>query len=305
MLLRLVMCGLLVATAALLLLSPLTSQGDVTLPADYLTAVAHSRALMAQAHTARAYQASLEDHRVDLGGYRLHLVCAGHGSPTVVFESGWPGGSSSWASVAPTIALQTRVCAYDRAGTGASDPGPSPRSPLRMVRELHVLLTRAHLPGPYVLVGHSFGGLLVRLFAATYPHDVAGMVLIDSSVFDLTGRCPFPTRFPLGVERVEECTADVRRTGFRPGLLGYKPLAVLLAGPDPSLIAAILRSTDADRAEQAWLWWQRHFTALSTRPLLVVVPQSNHMIQLTQPAYVIAAVVRTVEVARAKRGVQG
>jgi hypothetical protein len=131
------------------------------------------------------------------------------------------------------------------------------------------------------------------------------MVLIDSSVFDLMGRCPFPTQFPPGVERVEGCTADVRHIGFRPGLLGHKPLAVLLAGPDPSIIAAILRSTDADRAEQAWLWWQRHFTALSTRHLLVVVPQSNHSIQLTQPAYVIAAVDRTVEIARAERGVPG
>jgi pimeloyl-ACP methyl ester carboxylesterase len=167
-----------------------------------------------------------------------------------------------------------------------------------MVRELHLLLTRAQLPGPYVLVGHSFGGLLVRLFAATYPHDVAGMVLVDSSVFDLMGYCPFPTRFPPSVERVEGCTADVRRIGFRPGLLGHKPLAILLAGPDPSIIAAILRSTDADRAEQAWQWWQHRFTDLSTRHLFVVVPQSDHMIQQRQPAYVIAAIVRTVEAAR-------
>jgi pimeloyl-ACP methyl ester carboxylesterase len=201
--------------------------------------------------------------------------------------------------------LQTRVCVYDRAGTGASGAGPSPRTPLHMVRELHLLLTRARLPGPYVLVGHSFGGLLVRFFAATYPHDVAGMVLVDSSVFDLMGYCPFPTRFPPGVERVEGCTADVQRIGFRPGLLGHKPLAILLAGPDPSIIAAILRPTDADRAEQAWQWWQRRFTALSTRHLFVTVPQSNHMIQLTQPAYVIAAVVRTIEAARAEHGVQG
>ena len=97
----------------------------------------------------------------------------------------------------------------------------------------------------------------------------------------------------------------MRRTGFRPGLLGHKPLAILLAGPDPSIIAAILRPPAVEQTAQAWLWWQRHFTALSTRPLLVVVPQSNHMIQLTQPAYVIAAVVRTLETARAERGVQG
>jgi pimeloyl-ACP methyl ester carboxylesterase len=299
------MCGLFVATATLLLLPPLASQGYVTLPADYLTAVARSRELMTQARTTRAYQASREVRDVDIGGYHLHLVCAGHGRPTVVLEAGWPGGDASWAYVAPTIALQTRVCVYDRAGTGKSGVGPSPRTPLHMVGELHLLLTRAHLPGPYVLVGHSFGGLLVRLFAATYPHDVAGLVLVDSSVFDLTGHCPFPTRFPPGVERVEGCTADVQRIGFRPGMLGHKPLAILLAGADPSIIAAILRPTDAVQTEQAWLWWQRHFTALSTRHLLVVVPQSNHMIQLTQPAYVSAAVVWTFEAARAKRGVRG
>jgi pimeloyl-ACP methyl ester carboxylesterase len=266
--------------------------------------VAHARALMTQAHTARAYQASLEDRRVDIGGYRLHLVCAGHGSPTVVLEAGWPSGAGVWNAVAPTIALHTRVCAYDRAGEGQSDIGPAPRTPLHMVRELHLLLSRAHVPGPYVLVGHSFGGLLVRLFAATYAHDVAGMVLVDSSVFDLTGQCPFPTSFPPGVERVEGCTADVRHIGFRPGLLGHKPLAVLLAGPDPSFIASIFRPAAAERAEQDWQWWQHRFTALSTRSLFVVVPRSDHMIQLRQPGYVIAAVVRTLEAARTERGVQ-
>jgi pimeloyl-ACP methyl ester carboxylesterase len=284
---RLVMCGLFSTTAALLLfLTPPGSQGYVTLPVDHLSGVDRYGALMTQARTAMAYHASLEDRRVDIGGYRLHLVCAGHGSPTVVLEAGWPAGGDAWAGVAPTIALQTRVCVYDRVGEGSSDVGPSPRTPLHMVRELHLLLTRAHVPGPYVLVGHSFGGLLVRLFAVTYPHDVAGLVLVDSSVFDLKGYCPTP--FPLGRERVEGCTADVRRSGFQPGLLGHKPVVVLAAGMGPSQAAA-----------QLWQGLQHRFTALSTRHLFVVVAQSDHLINLRQPAYVIAAIAHTIQAVRA------
>ena len=118
---------------------------------------------------------------VDVGGYRLHINCVDTGSPTVVIDSGAGDWSATWSSwVQPGVAGTTRICTYDRAGLGWSDPGPLPRTAERFADELHTLLQRAGIPGPSVLVGHSLGGLTVRLFAHAYPAEVAGVVLIDS-----------------------------------------------------------------------------------------------------------------------------
>jgi pimeloyl-ACP methyl ester carboxylesterase len=116
---------------------------------------------------------------VDVGGFRLHANCTGTGSPTVVLESALGGSSLSWSLVQPTLERLTRVCSYDRAGFGWSDAGPLPRSASRLADELHVLLARASIPPPYVLVGHSYGGLVVRIFTHRHRADVAGLVLVD------------------------------------------------------------------------------------------------------------------------------
>jgi len=117
---------------------------------------------------------------VDVGGYKLHINCTGEGSPTVILESGWVESSSTWLLIQPEIAKTTRVCSYDRAGYGWSNPSPHPRTATWRADELHTLLVNANVPGPYVLVGHSLGGMLVRVYAYTYPDEVVGMVLVDS-----------------------------------------------------------------------------------------------------------------------------
>lgn len=116
---------------------------------------------------------------VDVGGHHLHIHCMGEGGPTVVFDAGLPGSSLSWCYVQPEIAKFARTCSYDRAGLGWSEPGPTPRSSEQIVEELHALLANAGIRPPYVLVGHSFGGLTVRLYASKYPDEVLGMVLVD------------------------------------------------------------------------------------------------------------------------------
>ncbi len=116
---------------------------------------------------------------VDVGGFKLHLTCAGQGSPTVILDAALGGSSVSWYHVQPEVARLTRVCSYDRAGFGWSEAGPAPRAAGRMVDELRVLLDRAGVPPPFVAVGHSFGGLMMRLFAARYRHEVVGLVLVD------------------------------------------------------------------------------------------------------------------------------
>jgi pimeloyl-ACP methyl ester carboxylesterase len=118
---------------------------------------------------------------VDVGGHRLHLHCTGQGRPTVVLEPGQGGVSSDFAWIAPTVARDTTVCVYDRAGRGWSDATDRPQDGAHIAADLHTLLDRAHVPGPYVLAGHSFGGLYVQSFAAQFPNDVAGLVLLDST----------------------------------------------------------------------------------------------------------------------------
>ena len=118
--------------------------------------------------------------RVDVGGYRLHVHCVGEGSPTVVLDAGLGGFSLDWSLVQPELAATTRVCAYDRAGYGWSDPSPHARTPSQIADELHTLLVNAGIQGPYVLVGHSAAGKDVRLFANRYQQVVVGMVLIDA-----------------------------------------------------------------------------------------------------------------------------
>ena len=118
---------------------------------------------------------------VDLGGFRLNIYCTGSGSPTVVFDSGLEDWAPAWITIQPEISRTTRTCTYDRAGNGLSDPGPMPRTTARIVTELHVLLRNAGEKGPFILVGHSFGGINVRHYADRYLTEVAGLVLDDAS----------------------------------------------------------------------------------------------------------------------------
>ena len=118
---------------------------------------------------------------LDVGGHRLHLHCTGSGSPTVVLEPGLGGASSDLGWIAPVVSRDSRVCVYDRAGRGWSDAADGPHDGAHIAADLHALLDRAHVPGPYVLAGHSFGGLYVLSFAAQFPDQVAGMVLLDST----------------------------------------------------------------------------------------------------------------------------
>ena len=123
---------------------------------------------------------------VDVGPYRLHLECLGSGGPTVILEPGGGGSAASMGLITPAVARDSRACVYDRAGRGWSDPAESPPDGAQIASDLHSLLNPAHVPGPYVLAGHSFGGLYVRTYAAKYPDEVAGLVLVDSTAADDT-----------------------------------------------------------------------------------------------------------------------
>ena len=159
---------------------------------------------------------------VDVGGYKLHIHCTGQGSPTVLLEAGQGDYSLTWAYVQPEVAKTNRVCSYDRAGYGWSELSPKPRTANAEVEELHTLLVNANIQGPYVLVGHSLGGMLVRVYAHTYPEEVAGMVLVDSMHEER------PIRNPEVTKLTQDATKQFRMFSFlsSTGIMALMPQSI-------------------------------------------------------------------------------
>jgi pimeloyl-ACP methyl ester carboxylesterase len=219
---------------------------------------------------------------VDIGGYRLYVSCRGAGTPVVVMDAGLESSGKTWSAVVPRIARFTRVCVYDRHGVGLSDGLPSGttnRTAKDVVNDLHRLLATYQVPAPYVLVGHSVGGLHVRLYAVRHPEQVAGIVLVDSSHEDQYER---NARSLSGKDRERylrhesggnferlnliETGREVRRARALPVV----PLLVLSAAP-----------TDFDASLQTDL------ARLRPDATHVVVPHSGHHIQNDAPAVVV------------------
>lgn len=244
---------------------------------------------------------------VDIGGGRtLFLNCAGSGSPAVVLEAGLGGESSSWQSVQPQLGRTTRTCAYDRAGLGNSLALPGVHDAREEIGDLQRLLDSARIGPPYVLVGHSYGGLLVRLFAQAHPQEVAGIVLVDSMGRDQTRRtlaiwprsqAPALRR---SLARPVQDGVDLRSGELearRVRSLGDKPLAVITAGRETfgGVPASFARTLD-----RLWGTMQDELAALSGDEVHVVALRSDHNIQTAdgQPDVVIRAVQAVVRVAR-------
>ena len=198
---------------------------------------------------------------IDVGDHSLHLSCTGSGSPTVVLEPGSGEMSSNLGWIVPGIATKTRVCVYDRAGRGWSEPATTAQDGEQIATDLHTLLQRANVPGPYVLAGHSFGGLYVLAFAARYPDEVAGMVLVDSTApKPPTGEATAPDATSADPDRQGDGTALDPGTGrcgppVRAGRLRQPAAAVTRRGrvpasrPPPAFAAA---STSSCRRTPRW-----------------------------------------------------
>jgi pimeloyl-ACP methyl ester carboxylesterase len=201
-------------------------------------------------------------HLVDVGGHRLYIECTGSGGPVVVLQSGLGESSSYWSLIAPTIAASTTVCVYDRAGHGRSEEAAGPQDGIALATDLHTLLERAGVAGPYVLVGHSSGGPYVRVFAARYPDQVAGMVLLDAQPADAFTALPDYPAFYQPYRLVTALSPSLARVGL---------LGLVLGLPADQSTAASARSVHAEVvALPTALQQALALTSLGDRPLIVV-----------------------------------
>jgi uncharacterized protein (TIGR02145 family) len=256
---------------------------------------------------------------VDVGGQRLYVRCAGptEGGPTVILEAGAGEHSSAWSRVQELLSPQARSCAYDRAGWGRSEPGPAPRSMTQEAFELRTLLDSAGIAGPYILVGHSYGGLLVRRYVERYGDDVVGLVLVDPTHEDdrlgvvgegwvrirerATGH-PIPA--PRALQRGEEPATgydpwrDLWPDEFQqlyrarqadPAQIGDRPLIVIAGERErtapPGTSADLWRDLQAEKIRQ-----MSDLAELSTNGSLVRDPSSGHRVHVDNPELVRSAI---------------
>jgi pimeloyl-ACP methyl ester carboxylesterase len=216
----------------------------------------------------------------DVGGRRLHLSCTGTGSPTVVLENGLGESSPFWSRITPAVGRGTRVCAYDRAGQGWSDDAPHPLDGRRSAADLHTLLDRAGEHGPFILVGHSTGGTYAMTYAARYPEQVAGIVLLDSSSPDQFTVLPdFPGQYAV-MRRTLALLPSLARTG----LARLAPSSTWSNLPEPAAaqvraFAADARGARSTRDEQSVLpavfEQARALSTLGGKPLVVLTASDN------------------------------
>lgn len=257
---------------------------------------------------------ALAPQTLAVGAYKVQMATAGSGRYTVLFESGFGTGMGSWRAVAPQVAASARIFTYSRAGAGGSDPRPEPRTILQSSEELDALLATAKLGPPYILVGHSYGGLLARAFAARHPGWVAGMVLVD----------PADERFNPALRKLDaaRAAADDKQFAaivpakFQPELQLLQPVldsgVFPVAGKLPDVPVVVLTSVQqADKPEfflqtpqavaikrDLHADFLRQFSAGSQ----VVTADSGHNIQQEQPELVIAAVKQVIAAADKRAG---
>lgn len=167
-------------------------------------------------------------------GRAVNMRCSGSGAPTVILEAGFGADSRAWFKVQPTVARTTRTCSYDRAGYGFSDPGPLPRDGAAIARDLDQALVEAGIDGPFIVVGHSAGGLYARLFAARRLSDVAGLVFLDSTVEQLAPEAPLDADGLGGIrKRLQNCLAQSLALAHSPDEQGRPVCASRPQGSGP------------------------------------------------------------------------
>jgi pimeloyl-ACP methyl ester carboxylesterase len=240
------------------------------------------------------------DELVEVDGARLHARCEGTGDTTVVLIAGFGDGGEAWGSIPAALSAQARVCSYDRYGTGTSDSPPGPQSFTGAAADLHTLLTDLGEVGPYLAVGHSFGGAEAVAFASAFSEEVNGLVLVDASpVGWIPALCAVPddgSEAAAGLQQLCTTTSHAVNNPERlDGLtafaevgrldnLGDLPTVVVTAAEHPR--PGLDPGEDA-RLDETWDAGQDAWAALSSDATILVVPDTGHYIHVDQPQVVI------------------
>jgi len=281
---------------------------------------------------------SMPGKLVEVNGRKMHIHCLGDAGPAIILDSGLGDSYISWRKVQPQIAKFTRVCSYDRAGLGYSEPSSQPRTSKVIAEELHGLLQAAGIAPPYILVGHSMGGYDVRLYASLYPKEVAGMVLVDASHPDQENRFPMELKgmegswqreaeflaysMPFGIPRVlgfcdddpiqraAECNFHSSKEALselnefsdsaaQTAATGsLGDIPLVVLSHDPNKPSAELPAEVAKPTNEAWEKMQEELAHLSTHGTQSIAEGSSHYIQSDRPEVVIEAVRNVVEEVR-------
>lgn len=266
---------------------------------------------------------------INVGTHRLHIYCQGEkdDNPTVIIDSGLGGFSLEWRKIQNKLSGQYQICSYDRAGYGWSDPGPFPRTTSTIVTELKDLLEGADVSPPYVLIGHSFGGYNMMYFAKTFPDDVAGLVLIDSSHPEQANWFPsvYPdlphgrrrSRYVSTPKLPRNFPADYRETAYHlmsakkaRNAMRFESMNFEISGNQvarintfPEIPLVVLtrgerawpRNQEGEKLETIWTRLQNELASLSGNSTHVVADFSGHFIHLDQPILVEDAIRRIVD----------
>jgi pimeloyl-ACP methyl ester carboxylesterase len=265
------------------------------------------------------------DEMVDIGGHSLHIYCMGEGSPPVVIDVGFAASSANWHTIQEQMAQDTRVCAYERAGYGQSDPGPEPRHSQQVAGELKTLLENAGIEGPYVLVGHSLGGLNVQVFVDLYPDLVAGAVLLDPPPLGFITGERFPELYQMAEQESagllaaaeqargatdpeEKAKASFHQTlasehAMMTAESGEQVVAIESFGDMPLMVLASGKPNPAfgDSAEAFQQYWNQQNQALATKSAngtYILAEESGHHLYADAPDLVLDAVRQVVQEAR-------
>ena len=238
----------------------------------------------------------LESRSIALGSYHLHTLVGGTGGPVVVFESGMGDGTDSWEKVQPDIAMLTGTLSYDRPGLGQSERAPALHDLNQSADELHTLLEKSGTPAPYILVGHSMGGLIVRAFAHRYPNETAGLVLVDPTDENADNRLHTALSPADWQNYLTFKKQHVQNPVMHMDMYGMTSVSEV-AGASLPAVPKILLSASADTESGANRIFRETFMALhrdwvrkTPQAELVAVPTGDHYIQISSPDVVIAAI---------------
>jgi pimeloyl-ACP methyl ester carboxylesterase len=245
---------------------------------------------------------------VDAGGHKLRMDISCHGGPVVVFEAGGGpaagGPLESWERVQPAVSRFTTAVSYDRAGIGFSAAGPKPRDARQVARELHTALQNAHVAPPYVLVGHSFGGPLIRVFAGMYPDEVCGLVLVDATQEEfIEWNLARDTKHE---ERHDEEWKDIMSSlteAHESRLPSEIPVTLITATGPRELpnFASEKEKEDYRSTKQVWLKYHNDWIEKIPNARHIVTENSGHAVQFEEPELVVRAVREVVEKANGRK----